>query len=272
MLLVYLSLILVPTIAFLGTRQFNSKHTWLLTGVTFGAVAYPFFASLSLPLVYMGSVGHAIVNITNPIAIFHRAPGKLVYFFINGHPLFDREFINPWLFGINAIVWGLVYGAMGWYVDRDPARNQKKIPLLLLAIPVLYKVVTFSTILLPAATEISDQIVHSKNYGTICRQVIDAEPNTDVWIGIGSLEKGYAMLRAVEGKQFCHTVALAKAPFQVILAAGGSKWVALDIPISGGGKTCIGLTPAHKDASPQDIDWSAKVIDCELTHPSSGTR
>jgi hypothetical protein len=262
----YLSLILVPVIAYLWACKVRSKYTWRITGATFGAVVYPFFTALTLPLLYMGRVGLAIVDITNPIGIFHRTPGKAIYFLLKGHSPDFRGTEQLWLFALNAVVWGIVYGAMGWYVDRDPDRNKIKIPFLLLAIPVLYNLIIFLKLLVPASVEIVNQAVNSSNYGTICRQVIDAEPKTAVWITIGSLKGGFSILRAVEGEQFCETVTLEKGPFQVISGSILNPQIVLDIPVAGGGKTCIGLAPTHKGASLPNTgwsaDWSAKVIEC----------
>jgi hypothetical protein len=132
----------------------------------------------------------------------------------------------------------------------------------LLSILLAFKIYFFSKIMIGASSEITDQIIHSSNYGTICRQVIDAEPGTNVWFGIGSLKNGFSRESAMQGTQFCSKVTLSKSPFQVLLGDPQHPTVALDIPITGGGKTCIGLTPLSKGASPQGIDWSAKVISC----------
>jgi hypothetical protein len=89
----------------------------------------------------------------------------------------------------------------------------------------------------PAYFELANQTVHNNDYATICREVVDAEPNTDVWLGIGSTRNGFSRDNAVVGKQFCSKVELSKAPFQVLLGNPQHALVALDIPITGGGKS-----------------------------------
>ena len=204
----------------------------------------------------MGPIGQAVVNITNPIAILHRAPGIAAYSFIFKHPPNFREFDNLWLIVLSGIVWCILYGAFGWYADRGQAKSGTRVLFLLIAVPLLYKIITFGA----TSIEISNKAKDNEDFGKICHQVIDAKPNTDVWIRISSSKSGVIRLRSLESSQSCIGFRASYGPFQ--LAVGDPPLVTSDVPLSGGNKTCIGLTPAYKNDSPYGAEWSARVIDC----------
>jgi hypothetical protein len=92
-------------------------NLWAITGTSFGVIVYPFLAATTIPLMYGGKLGFAILTITNPFTILHRLPGKVLFHLINEHAI--RDDINLLLFGLNAVVWGVVYGCIGWYIDRN---------------------------------------------------------------------------------------------------------------------------------------------------------
>ena len=117
-----------------------------------------------------------------------------------------------------------------------------------------------SKIMLGASNEIVDRIIHRNNYATICQQVLDTDPNAQVWIGIGNSQRSTRY--GVWTGRYCSTVPLSNAPFQVRLGDIQNPRIALEIALAGGSTTCVALTPGYKGASPQSADWTAKVIDC----------
>lgn len=133
---------------------------------------------------------------------------------------------------------------------------------LVVSVILAFKIYYVIKTMIGASSEVADQIIHSKNYGTICLQIIEADLGTDVWYGIGSSKAGFSHKNARQGIQYCSKVTMSKAPFQVLLGTVHRPKVALDIPVTGGGKICIGLAPKRKGASPQGVDWTAKVINC----------
>jgi hypothetical protein len=256
-----LSLIFIPIVVFLFVRKAYPRHLWLIFGLTFGLIVYPFLDASTLPLMYMGKLGQALLHISNPLTLFHRWPGKAIYSILYGYAHPNMVYML-WLSAINALVWSAVYGLMGWYVDRNPARNFIHVLILLFAAPFILS----GTLLLKGSLELTNRFVNSSNYSEICLQIIDSDdPDSKVWLGVGSFNKGYMRVPAVVGRQICRTVEISKAPFQVILGnpqTPDNQKIALDIPIKGGSKSCIGLSPNFKGASEQGSDWTAQVIGC----------
>ena len=117
MLLLLLALIFVPFVALAVAKKIRPMNLWAITGTSFGVIVYPFLAATTIPLMYGGKLGFAILTITNPFTILHRLPGKVLFHLINEHAI--RDDINLLLFGLNAVVWGVVYGCIGWYIDRN---------------------------------------------------------------------------------------------------------------------------------------------------------
>lgn len=257
-----LSLILIPVMVWLWARKGCPQHLWLITGLSFGVVVYPFLSAATVPLIYLGKFGQAILHYSNPLTLFHRWPGKVIYSLLIGHASLSMKYML-WSSAINACIWSVIYGLIGWYIDYNPARNVIRVLIVLFAAPFVFWGVT----IMQGIVVVSNKYIHKSNYGDICVQVFNSDDeNSEVVLGIGSFNKGYVMLIAKVGRQICRDVDISKAPFQVILGSPQSppdkKRIALDIPISGGGKVCIGLYPNIMGASGQSTDWSAKVINC----------
>ena len=114
-------------------------------------------------------------------------------------------------------------------------------------------VLNFSKILVGASTELLSRTFNNKSYVTICRQVVDSRPDDYVGIGIGNKHQSVRLnARTV---RYCSTESISNAPFQVLLGDPQNPRVLLDIPVTGGEKTCVGL-------SPHGTEWTARVIDC----------
>lgn len=124
------------------------------------------------------------------------------------------------------------------------------------------------------------EAVSSKNQhpsGTVCFQLIDAPPNSQVWLDMGSLPNK-VQLRKFGGvplgtKPFCGNYGLSLNPLQIqvysatdsnkrnIQAASedmASEPFPIQIIING--KTCVGL---FSDTSANPSKWITKVVNCE---------
>lgn len=122
-----LLLILVPIAAWLWAKRHRPSQLWRITGAAFGAIIYPsslgfFYATfVASPL---GPVPSLIGHIP---AWFHGAPGYEIATsigFVESHK--ELEGIDYiWISGVNAIVWGIAYGALGWLVDRHLAEKRR---------------------------------------------------------------------------------------------------------------------------------------------------
>lgn len=125
-------------------------------------------------------------------------------------------------------------------------------------------------------------IIHSISWnnqhpsGTVCFQILDAPPSTQVWIDIGSPPE--LQLRKFGGsplslKPFCGFYGLSMNPLQIqVYSANESNKKKthaspednpsdlFSIPISENEKTCVGIFP-NSSASP--TKWITKIIDCK---------
>lgn len=123
MVLVFLLLILVPAIAWSIAWVYRPNSQWIIAGTSFGMIAYPFFVGLSMPLVF---AGFPISFISSAVMLLHRAPGHQIVVEIVGHKrLTGIE--DLWVYALNAIIWGAVYGFIGWSVDSNRARNSNNV-------------------------------------------------------------------------------------------------------------------------------------------------
>ena len=256
-----LFLIVIPIIAFLVARRAYPGHLWLIVGFTTGLIIFPFLYATTLPLMYTGKLGHAILQLSNPLTLFHRFPGKAITAILHVS-MYPAMRYMLFLIVINGLVWSGIYGFMGWYVDRNPSKNFIHILIMVLAIPIIIPI----TYILLGTLQLANRSIHSNNYSEICFQVINSEePETKVWFGLGSFAKGYESVPAVVNRQICRTVDITKAPTQIILGNPQHheyQKIALDIPVKGGSKSCIGLSPNFKGASGQGTDWTAQVVPC----------
>lgn len=274
-----LFLILIPIAGWQLASRVLPARRWLVLGATFGAVVYPFFNATTLPLMYMGRLGFFILEYTNPVTLFHRAPGKILYFAVEGHASPNSD-LNLSLIALNAVVWGIVYGVMGWYIDRNPASNRKNLPFLLLAIPALYGLATFSFTMTKAVVWNA-----TNSYGAVCYQVMDAEPGAKVWLDIGSppkLQLSRFGGMPLSSTQWCGNYNTHMDPLEIQAYSPTDENVRkqratsednpsppLTIPIVADGKSCVGIFPDNSISPP---GWIARITDCALTSHSRGTR
>lgn len=274
MILFYLSLFLAPVTAWLVARAWRPNFRWTIAGITFGLIAYPFFVGLWIPLLY---VGHPIGLISSEVMLFHMSPGQELVRTIVGH----RRLIGVeslWVYALNAINWGIVYGLIGWFIDRGFFQNGKKKPLLLLAIPALIYFFPLSKATIEAA-------IWKKNNpsGAVCFHLMNAESNAHVYFDIGTPPR-IQLTRFGSGLSgstpYCGNYGLSLNPLTIqVYAATESnranrRAVSDDAPsepfaiqVVAEGKTCVGIYPNHAHSPPM---WIPKTVDCALTNQSTG--
>jgi len=274
MVLFYISLFLAPVIAWFFARAWRPNFRWTIAGITFGLIAYPFFEGLMIPLIYAGP---PIGLISIKALLFHMSPGQELVRAIVGH----RRLIgveNLWVYALNAINWGIVYGLIGWFIDRSFFLNGKKTPLLLLAIPAFIHFFPLSKTMIEAA-------IWKKNNpsGVVCFQLMNAEPNAHVYFDIGTPPRiqltrfGIGLLGSTP---YCGNYGLSLNPLtiQVYAATKGNRTnrrAASDdaasepfaIQVVAEEKTCVGIYPNHAYSPPK---WKPKTVDCALTNQSTG--
>lgn len=270
MLTPYLFLVLVPVIAFTWANASYPKYSWRIGGAAFGAIAYPFFIALTLPLLSLGVVNH--------IGLFFMEPGKTLFVFLKGHPPRGAE--NYLHFALCAVIWGTVYGAIGTLIDRNPTRKRLLVPLLFfIVVPVTHWIIGLSVSMVQA------RLSGSKNpSGTVCFHVLDADPSAQIRLDIGSPSNGVQLARFGSAfssvKPYCggYGVSLSPLSIQVYSATDGNRASRqavsedapsdpLTFPVIANGKVCIGIS--SDNASPQK-KWTARIVDCALTTHSTG--
>jgi ABC-type uncharacterized transport system permease subunit len=119
MLLLLLSLLIVPIVAYRLARARYPDHAWLVAGVAFGVVAAPLslglYATYFIPYVGLipGMIGLAL-------ALMHGTPGFQIARLLGAVTSTEvvASGIEPWFLLINAVVWGVGYGCIGWLIDR----------------------------------------------------------------------------------------------------------------------------------------------------------
>jgi len=112
-------LIVVPGVAWAWSRKRYPSHSWLITGAALGAIISPF--SLGLYSTYfLHPIGIATGLVGLLLSLFHGVPGFEIATFLGlrdvGTVVQGVEHL--YVEGLNAIVWALVYGFVGWCVDR----------------------------------------------------------------------------------------------------------------------------------------------------------
>ena len=119
MLLLLLLLILVPTTASYWAARHKPGQRWLITGAAFGVVASPWslglYATYFIPYVGLpsGLVGLCLV-------LVHGTPGfeiaKNLGLIVPSSVVEGAGHL--YVEALNVLVWGPIYGAAGWIVDR----------------------------------------------------------------------------------------------------------------------------------------------------------
>lgn len=260
-----LSLIFVPVIAWHVAAAWFPHYRWAITGTVFGGIAYPFFLGLSVPLLY---AGFPIGLIASSVMLLHMAPGReLVVAIVEHRRLTDIE--TMWVYGLNGIHWAIVYGMIGWYLDRDPARKRTAIPLLLLAIPILFQLV-------PSSKQMVRDFAWNRSNpsGVVCFQLMDADPNARVWFDIGSPKIQPTRFGSVPlgSKPYCANYGLSMSPLTIQVysateanqrrrraAEEDNPSKPLEFDVVAGGKTCIGI---FQDRAASPPKWSTRLAEC----------
>jgi len=118
-LLLLLLLILVPIAAWFWARRYRPFYLWRITGAAFGAIVGPFCLGLYATF-FASPLGLVTGLIGLTAGLVHGAPGYEIATsvgLIEGGKVVEG-IDHLWISGANAIVWGAVYGALGWFVDR----------------------------------------------------------------------------------------------------------------------------------------------------------
>ena len=262
---ILLSLGIVPVIAWFIAEDRLHRSRWTVSGVTFGVIAHPFFLGLSIPSVY---AGFPIGLIAMAVMLIHRAPGHELLVALLGHQrLVGIEQFA--VYALNAIHWAIVYGLIGWYLDRDASRKRTKIPLFLLVIPILFNVI-------PSSKRTVKEAIWKQNNpaGVVCFQLKDADPDARVWFDIGSPKIRPTRFGSVPlgSKPYCGNYGLSLSPLiiQVYSATEenrrkqrasdeDSPSTPLEVPVAEGKKTCVGI---FQDRSPSSLRWSTRIVAC----------
>ena len=119
MLLLLLLLILFPILSFRWARSHKSESRFIILGLSWGLIAAPFslglYATFFIPYVGLptGLLGLLLV-------MLHAAPGYTIGIqlgWIESHTVIEGSASIP-MFILNGLFWGLIYGGIGWWVDR----------------------------------------------------------------------------------------------------------------------------------------------------------
>jgi hypothetical protein len=126
MVLLLLLLILIPVVAWSWAKRRRPERLWLITGTTFGAIVGPFCLGLYATF-FLSPLG-LITGLVGLLAgLFHGAPGYEIATFIGLVP--SNKIVEGidqiWISAVNAIVWGTVYGSLGWFIDWRRAQSTK---------------------------------------------------------------------------------------------------------------------------------------------------
>lgn len=128
-MLALLALWFVPVAIALISRRVAPAHLWRNTGIAFGLVVAS--ASLGLyGLYYVGPLAAVFGMLGLVFSIFHGPPGyhlAITLGLVPSHTVVAGAFHAP--VGIpNAFIWSLVYGTVGWLIDRWRARTSVSKP------------------------------------------------------------------------------------------------------------------------------------------------
>lgn len=274
MLLFSLSLCLVPVIAWHVAKAWCPRYRWTIVAATIGVIAYPFLVGVSIPLLYAGP---PIGRISSTVMLFHRAPGQeFVRAIVEHRRLVGVE--NLWAYALNAIHWGIVYGLVGWLVERSSAGNRRWSPLFLIAVPALIYLFPLSKTKIEAAA-------WRKNNpsGVVCFHLMNADSGAQVYFDTGSPPR-IQLTRFGRGLSadapYCGNYGLSLNPLTIQAYAATEDNRAnrraapddavsepLSIHVVAGRRTCVGI---FHDKSHSPPKWISKIVDCALTPQSTG--
>jgi hypothetical protein len=120
----------IPIGAFLWARRHALGRLWQITGLAFGAVVSPAATGL-YGFYFLGPLAAVLGLVALPLAMIHGEPGYDLAIrlglvqprsTVEGAPGVYVEILN-------GLIWAVVYGSMGWLVDRLRSRKKARDPL-----------------------------------------------------------------------------------------------------------------------------------------------
>ena len=112
-------LILIPFIGYLTARRIAPTHRFLILGVAFGAIVSPW--ALGMYSFYFWSTWGLVPGFIGlALMLLHGPPGFKLAILLGAIPagVVSDESSNVIIESINGIVWALVYGFVGFTIDR----------------------------------------------------------------------------------------------------------------------------------------------------------
>jgi len=127
MFLFNLSLWLIPVAVAIVARRYAPAHLWRTSGFALGLVISP--ATLGLySLFFLGPIAAVLGIIGLVLHLIHGAPGydlAVSLGLVPTHTVIEETLSVP-IEALNALIWSVVYGAIGWVVDhRRAAKSQQ---------------------------------------------------------------------------------------------------------------------------------------------------
>ena len=127
MILLLLLLIIIPIFAYKWAKSNHPVYKFIILGVSFGAIVAPFsmglYATFFIPFIGLptGMLGLAMV-------MFHSAPGYQLAIELQLIPsgVVTTASSNIIIAIINGVAWGLIYGIIGYVIDKY--RNNRQSP------------------------------------------------------------------------------------------------------------------------------------------------
>ena len=120
-------LIVLPVAAWYISRRSFPLHTWATTGVGFGAIISPL--SMGLYTTFFAGPWGLVTGLLGLVSVMlHGAVGYnvAIYFgLIQSHTVVSGLQQHFYIEAINAIVWGAVYGLLGWGIDLFLLRRRR---------------------------------------------------------------------------------------------------------------------------------------------------
>jgi hypothetical protein len=125
--LVLLSLWAVPIVTFVWARKRAPRAVWRCTGFSLGLVVAPATQGL-YGLYFVGPLLALVGLIGLPLASFHLGPG---FELATALGLRDPRTVvsgveRVYILVLNAAIWSVVYGALGWLVDVAVGRARHR--------------------------------------------------------------------------------------------------------------------------------------------------
>ena len=129
MILLFLLLIIVPLIGYKWAKKYNKRKLWTITCASLGAVVSPLaygIYGIGMYLAFLQPyIGLVFIAIAGAIFFFHSAVGykAAIILGIQTPAVVTSGMDDIWIDLINGIVWGAIYGLIGYLIDR--VRNRQ---------------------------------------------------------------------------------------------------------------------------------------------------